>query len=165
MATQKDIARRVGLDISSVNKILNRRKGHLFRKETVRKVLKAARELGYDFSRLKHEHRRRHPRRALDLPVELAIYDSAGGLFDRGSAVLRDVSLSGGLLEALVLPRRSLPIEACLVGIKLQTGALKDVELRGKPVRFVHGRDGINLAVEFLDQEQPKAAKLVSRRA
>lgn len=165
MATQKDIARRVGLDISSVNKILNRRKGHLFRKETVRKVFKAARDLGYDFSRLKHEHRRRHVRKGLDLAVELSIYGNGGELYDRGSAVLRDVSLSGGLLEALALPRHSLPIEPCLIGIKLLAGPLKDVELRGKPVRFVHGAAGINLAVEFLDQEQAKAAKLVARRA
>ncbi len=36
MVTQVEIARRVGLDVSSVNKILNRRTGPVFRKATIR---------------------------------------------------------------------------------------------------------------------------------
>ena len=39
-ATQVEIARRVGLDVSSVNKILNRRPGPVFKKSTVDKVFK-----------------------------------------------------------------------------------------------------------------------------
>ena len=35
MVTQVEIAHRVGLDVSSVNKILNRRSGPVFRKETI----------------------------------------------------------------------------------------------------------------------------------
>ncbi len=63
MMTQVEIARRVGLDVSSVNKILNRRKGPVFKKEPTKQVFKVAKELGYDFGRLKYFHRRRHPRK------------------------------------------------------------------------------------------------------
>jgi DNA-binding LacI/PurR family transcriptional regulator len=49
--TQLQVARMVGLDVSSVNKILNRRKGPVFKKETVDRVFKVARQLGYDFGR------------------------------------------------------------------------------------------------------------------
>ena len=56
--TQLEIARRVGLDVSSVNKILNRRPGPVFKKETIKQVFKVARELGYDFTRLKYHHKR-----------------------------------------------------------------------------------------------------------
>src|SRR5690349_10096479 len=65
MITQVEIARRVGLDVSSVNKILNKRQGPVFRKETIRKVFKIARDMGYDFGRLKYAHRRRFPRKEL----------------------------------------------------------------------------------------------------
>jgi len=55
MTTQLQIARRVGLDVSSVNKILNRVEGPIFRKETIKEVLSVARELGYNFDR-KNRH-------------------------------------------------------------------------------------------------------------
>lgn len=51
MATQLEIARQVGLDVSSVNKILNRVAGPKFKKTTVALVFQAAREIGYDLSK------------------------------------------------------------------------------------------------------------------
>jgi transcriptional regulator with XRE-family HTH domain len=51
MITQVDIAREVGVDVSSVNKILNRVRGPVFRKETIRKVFSVAHERGYNFNR------------------------------------------------------------------------------------------------------------------
>jgi DNA-binding LacI/PurR family transcriptional regulator len=50
-ATQVDIAEEVGLDVSSVNKILNEKAGSVFKPATVRKVFAAAKRLGYNFSR------------------------------------------------------------------------------------------------------------------
>jgi DNA-binding LacI/PurR family transcriptional regulator len=54
-ATQSDIARLIGVDVSTVNKILNRKhdrkSGPKFRKSTIHSVYKAARTLGYDVSR------------------------------------------------------------------------------------------------------------------
>src|SRR6185503_5353459 len=96
--------RRVGLDVSSVNKILNRRPGPVFKKDTIKQVFKVARELGYDFSRLKYHHKRAQARRPMAIPLELSIYNSDGSLFDKGAAVIKDVSLSGALLTAVVLP-------------------------------------------------------------
>jgi len=50
MVTQAEIAQQVGLDVSSVNKILNKRAGAVFKKETIARVMEAAKRLGYDFS-------------------------------------------------------------------------------------------------------------------
>ena len=86
MITQVEIARRVGLDVSSVNKILNKRQGPVFRKETIRKVFKIARDMGYDFGRLKYAHRRRFPRKEMSLGVELYVYHKDGSLYDQGVA-------------------------------------------------------------------------------
>lgn len=49
--TQCEIAERVGLDVSSVNKILNRVDGPVFKLKTKELVFRVARELGYDFNR------------------------------------------------------------------------------------------------------------------
>lgn len=47
-ATQTEIARACGLDVSSVNKILNETPGPSFMPETKRKVFQVARKLGYE---------------------------------------------------------------------------------------------------------------------
>ena len=51
MSTQSEIAKQIGIDVSSVNKILNRVVGPQFRRETIRQVFSTARRLGYDFGR------------------------------------------------------------------------------------------------------------------
>lgn len=160
MVTQVEIARRCGLDVSSVNKILNRKPGPVFRKETVRKVFKIARDLGYDFGRLKHSHKRVHARRDVALPLELTIYTADGTLFDRGTAVVKNISLSGALLSALVLPRQSFPLVPHTIGIRLLEGPLKDVEILSRPVRFAPRAEGLDLAVEFLRTEDSKLRAL-----
>jgi hypothetical protein len=165
MVTQVEIARRVGLDVSSVNKILNRRKGPTFKKETIKQVFKVAKDLGFDFGRLKYVHRRRHPRKSLGLPVELCIYLEDGKLFDRGMGILREVSLSGARLSAIVLPGSVLPNLPHTIGMRIPGGSLKDLEIQGLPVRF-HDRDGeLGLAVEFHRTEISKAKKLFALRA
>lgn len=158
--TQVEIARRVGLDVSSVNKILNKRKGPVFKQTTVKKVFKVARELGFDLGRLKHQHRRRDPRRSVDLPVEITIYLGDGRIFDRGKAVLRDVSLSGGFLSAVALPQQVIPAQPHTLGIRALEGPLKDLEIMGRPVRLREEGTGINLAIEYLPTEGAKLKQL-----
>lgn len=51
MVTQKQIAKAVGLDCSSVNKILNKTPYAVFRRKTVNHVLRVARRMGYDLKR------------------------------------------------------------------------------------------------------------------
>jgi hypothetical protein len=160
MVTQLEIARRVGVDVSSVNKILNRRSGSVFRKETVRKVFKVARELGYDFNKLKFSHRRSHPRKEVSVPLEFSVYRRDGTLFDRGRAVMKNVSLSGSLLTGIVLPERKLPAEPYTVGIRLLEGPLKGLEILGEPVRFVTSDGALSLGIRFLHTEVAKAQRL-----
>ena len=152
--TQEEIARLTGLDLSTVNKILKRKVGPTFRKETIRRVFRAARDLGYDIGGLKHEHRRAFPRREVRLPVEISIYRRDGTLFDRGSATLRDVSLSGAVLRAVALPQDALPLRPHTIGLRLLEGPLKGTEILGRVIRFSHERDEIALAIEFLEAQE-----------
>src|SRR5688572_22985013 len=108
MVTQVEIARRLDLDVSSVNKILNKRQGPVFRKETIRKVFKAAQELGYDFNKLKYVHRRRYPRQDISMPAEFSIIAKDGTLVDQGVATIKDISQCGAKVTDVALPHGSL---------------------------------------------------------
>jgi transcriptional regulator with XRE-family HTH domain len=147
--SQTYVARRLGVTSSTVNKILNRRPG-AFSKNTIRKVFRTAEELGYDFSRLKFQHLRSHPRKKVWAEVELSVYLPDNTLFDRGQAFIRDVSLSGALLSALLLSNRRFPAQGFIVGIRLREGPLTHLEFLGKPVRFVHHADSLEMGIEFL---------------
>lgn len=161
MVTQLDIARLTGLDVSTVSKILNNKPGAVFRKKTIRKVQKAARELGYDPGRLKFMHRREHGRRGTRFPLELSIYLEDGTLFDRGRAIMRDVSLSGALLSGILLMAdKGLPLQPHSIGIRLLDGPLKNLEIHSKPVRFLHRKSTIHLAVAFQGVQEAALKRL-----
>jgi len=161
VVTQAEIGRRAGTDVSTVNKILNGTVSP-FRKETVKEVLKVARTLGYDFGKLKYQHRRRHPRTRAGPPLELKVYGPDGSLHDRGKAQLRDLSLCGALISALVLGRRTLPLGPCRMGIRVSKGPAKGVEILGRPVRIVHAPEGTGVGIEFFETEEGKAKRLLS---
>lgn len=158
--TQLDIARRVGIDVSSVNKILNKSPGPIFNKETIKEVFKVAKELRYDLQKLKFKHARRHPRKKVSIPLELSIYRIDGSLEQRGTAVVQDLSLSGAQLSGIVLPDQSVPLRPHVIGIRVLDGPLKDVELRCRPVRFMATEQGFDLGVEFLGLQKTELRAL-----
>ena len=163
MITQVEIARRVGLDVSSVNKILNKRQGPVFRKETIRKVFKIARDLGYDFGRLKYAHRRRFPRKELSLGVELYIYHRDGSLYDQGVATLRDISMGGAKLSDVALPTSAFPVTPFRVGIRPMQKPVDDIEIQGSIVRL-NANGSTTFGVQFakLDEAVEKKLRRIS---
>jgi c-di-GMP-binding flagellar brake protein YcgR len=136
MVTQVEIAHKVGLDVSSVNKILNRRSGPVFRKETIKMVFKIAKDMGYDFGRLKYAHRRRFPRKDISLGCELYVYHKDGSVYDQGVATLRDISLGGARISDVTLPTGALPVTPFTVGIRPMEKPVDDIELQGQIVRL-----------------------------
>lgn len=89
MVTQAHIAERVGLDVSSVNKILNQVKGPVFRKETIKEVFAVARELGYDTAR-----ETKHSLRAGKVELKAALEDVYNSYFGMGGRVLKPETLA-----------------------------------------------------------------------
>ena len=115
--TQAEIARRLGLDLTSVNKILHCVPGLKWRKETVKAVFDTAREIGYDLDKIKFRHNRAYPRVPVDLPATVEIVLSDDAVVDKGTARIKDLSLGGACLAELKLKRDSLPIEPFFVNI------------------------------------------------
>ena len=149
MTTQRDIADCLGLDISSVSKILRRVRSASFNKDTIRRVFETAESLGYDRNRIKFGHRRRTPRRAVHLEVLLTIRDGSGFGVTTGTGILKDLSLDGGILRGMMLIRQALPLEPHQIRIRPADPSLGDVELEGRGVRFVHEGEELGVAVEF----------------
>jgi len=152
MITQVEIAQQVGLDVSSVNKILNRRAGPVFKKETIRKVFKVARELGYDFNRIKFHHRRRHPRRDVSIDAEICVYRKDGSVYDRGVATIRDLSVAGARVSQVKLPSGTLPAEPFSVALRPLVKPLEEVYLPGQVVRL-EANGGMAYGIRFENVE------------
>lgn len=157
MVTQSQIAKHIGVDVSTVNKILNRRQGPVFSKETIRKVFKAARQLGFPMDKLKHNHRRLSDRKAVDLPARVDVYRPDGTVLETGDGILQDVSAGGCRLEKVRIPSGVLPI-GCIVGIssRVHSSDLRTPR-RGHVVRLIYPAQSIGLSIRFLDQSGPHA--------
>src|SRR5262245_23108531 len=158
MVTQGEIARRLGLDVSSVNKILNKRPGPVFRKDTIRRVFRTAKELGYDFGRLKYTHRRQYERREVAIGAEVVIVAKDGAVYDQGVATIRDISLGGARVADLATPLGSLPTEPFTLTLRPMQKPLDDLELTGHIVRL--NMNGVTtFGVEFAKLDSAASRK------
>jgi transcriptional regulator with XRE-family HTH domain len=161
-ATQVEIARRVGLDVSSVNKILNRRPGPVFKQATVEKVFRVAKRLGYSLDRLKRTHRRLHERRTANFPGKLTLYGKDGSRFDQGVCTVSDIAIGGASLVDVKLPKGTLPVEPFTIGIEMTGKKDKPIEVRGRVVRLRHDGKSLRLGIAFQDAGPDLEAKIDS---
>lgn len=145
--TQRDIARRLRLDPSTVNKILRNTPGPSFNRHTMEKVRATAESMGYDLGRLRHGHRRSDPRRSGRLEVDLIIYDRLGIETERGGAVLVEISRSGARLDRVRLPNGFVPLDGPGIGIRPRGETT--FELRGRLSRVFSSPGGQGLGVQF----------------
>lgn len=161
-ATQIEVAKRVGLDVSSVNKILNRRAGAVFKSSTVATVFKVAKQLGYSLERIKRSHGRAHERHAAGFPAELALIDAASGSsIDQGTCLVSDIAACGASLVDVQLPKGALPIKPFTVRLRMR-GEKQNVQVSGRVVRLTHIDKGLRLGIAFQNVEPALEAKIAS---
>lgn len=149
VVTQTQIARQVGIDVSSVNKILNRHGEQGFSKATVKKVYQAAQRLGFDFDRLKHAHRREYERRAVDWSAGIAIYAADGTLLDEGSCHVSDIARCGASLTDVRVKRGSMPLRPFSVGLRIDRKSGGQEEILGRVVRLQEWDGTLKLGIAF----------------
>ena len=105
--------------------------------------------------------RRAHERKETILSLELSLYGPEDGrLQDRGTAVMRNVSLSGALLGGVMMSAKSLPTEGQKVGIRVLQGPLQAFEILCRVVRCHVARGGSEVALKFEGTEAAKAEQL-----
>lgn len=157
--TQIQIARKLGLDVSSVNKILHGVPGLKWRPETVKAVFDAAEKLGYDMEKVKFRHSRSHRRAPVNLQAKVEVELPGPVIIDRGTAKVLDLSLGGARLTELKLERDTLPTEPFTLIVRPKGLALRGGPLRGSVVRLVqNGR--IDYGVQFERLNRPTLNEL-----
>ena len=124
--TQQDIADKVGLSRTTVTKILNRDPSYITSEETRERVFKAAEELGYNFKQIRRPFRRMYGRVELRAEGNVVIVFKDGEVFDKGDAIIRNISAGGALITDLQLTKGVLPLRK--FSIILRVKEIQDLE-------------------------------------
>lgn len=108
---QKAIADFLGLDRTTVTKILNRDPRYSASEETKEKVFRAAEILGYDFTTIRRPFKREYGRSEVNTPCNLTVTLEDGTVFDKGEATIRNLSVGGALLSMIKVSKNVLPLQ------------------------------------------------------
>ena len=160
--TQEDIAKACKIDQGSVSRILNEDTRDSFAEETIQKVFKVARELGYLHPSLITSNRRESNRRKAELTGKVQILIGTNTVFDEGDIDIDEISMSGMLLRNFRTKKRSLPMDRFKFNVDITEGRLKGFKCRCKLVRFSDNEEEFALAVKFDGLDDDGKEKLKS---
>jgi len=117
---QQAIADFLGLDRTTVTKILNRDPKYSASEATKERVFRAAEILGYDFTTIRRPFKREYGRTELNSAAEMTITLEDGTVFDSGAAVVKNLSIGGALLKDIQLEKQVLPLKNFTILIKMK---------------------------------------------
>ncbi len=160
--TQEDIARACRIDQGSVSRILNKDTRDSFAEDTVKKVFKVARELGYLHPALVTSNRRSSQRRKAGMPAKVTLVIGTNTVYDEGRCDVDEVSMSGMLLKNFRTKKQTLPLDLVRFDIELDAPKLKGLICRCRIVRFLDDDNAFAIAVRFDSLDEPNAEKLKS---
>ena len=158
--TQADISRRVDVDQGSVSRILNQDTRDSFSDETVRKVFKVARELGYLHPALLSTNRRLSGRKLTGLRVRLKIVTGSNTVFDEGSCEVAEISESGCLLRRFKTRKKSFPMTRFVFDVEINEQDLKHFYSRCRLIRFSDTEEDFTVAVQYEGPSEDRKDKL-----
>ena len=161
--SQQDIADYLGLDRTTVTKILNRDPKYSASEETKKKVFAAAETLGYEFAKIRRPFKREHPRAAVNVPALATIVLDDGEEFDSGDCTVANISPGGALLTELRFPKGVLPLTGFVIRLRLDRAAqLGDLIGECEVVRMVGGspKGRPELGVRFINLSPAERKKL-----
>ena len=158
--TQEDIAKACKIDQGSVSRILNEDTRDSFAEDTIQKVFKVARELGYLHPSLITSNRRESSRRKAEVNGKVQIIIGTNTVFDEGDVDIDEISMSGMLLRNFRTRKKSLPMDRFKFGVDVVEGRLKGFKARCKLVRFSDNEDEFALAVKFDSLDEDAKEKL-----
>ena len=148
MVKKIEIAKKLGLHVATVSRILNEVPNYRASKETVRKVFETARDMGYDFERQKRFYKRKHRRVDTDSLVKLHARVSDGSIIDHDARMI-NIGEGGALLvdfhpEIVTLPMREEDLR-----LEIVNGDLKGVNAACEVVRIGRHGESFGICVEI----------------
>src|ERR1035441_10314611 len=108
--SQQAIADALGLSRTTVTKILNRDPKYSASETTRDLVFTTAEKMGYDFTTIRRPFKREYGRTEVNVKCDIEICTEGDGVFDRGEATARNISVGGALLTEMRLPKNCLPL-------------------------------------------------------
>ncbi len=148
MVKKVDIARELGLHVATVSRILNKVPNYRVSKDTIRRVFKVARDMGYDFQRQKRYYRRRYVRIPAEAKVAVRATHSDGSTVTH-DARIANISEGGALLAGFKPKIDSIPLRAGDFSLKITSGALKGIEATCEVVRVGRSDSQIGICVQL----------------
>ena len=156
--SKKEIAKSLGLDRSTVSKILNNYEVDKFNSETVNRVREAARRLGYVKTQ-----RRLHPRRDVGGLAQARVILDDGREFSRGLVYVKNISNSGVLVEFLQVEGGAIPVAPFRLDIDVtESSSLRGVTLPCRPVRLTTSPENrlLGVGLSFLELDDARRGRI-----
>ena len=147
--TQEDIANACKIDQGSVSRILNKDTRDSFAPETVDRVFKIARELGYLHPALVTSNRRDSVRKKVGYDARVQIIIGTNTVYDEGAVDVEEVSMTGMLLRNFRTKKQSLPMDRIKLDVEVSSPKAKTLKVRCRVVRFWDNEHEFGLAVRF----------------
>jgi len=158
--TQQQVAKAAAISRTAVAVVLNGDPGARIGRATRARVLRVAKQLGYDRSNLRRIHRRGSPRVAVDIVADVRVVTSSG-VHAKGRCRVRTLNGSGLLLAEPQLHPASLPLESFVFRVAIADGPLEGFVAECAPVSFA-GDGTFGIGVRFLRLPRTHAARLAA---
>lgn len=99
----------------------------------------------FDHLRAHYRETRRTP---VEIPAEIRLVMDDGGLYDTGSATIRNISTSGALLGQIKLAKEAFPLKPFKIEIVMRGGDYDGIGLEALPIRFQPDVAGLGVKFE-----------------
>jgi transcriptional regulator with XRE-family HTH domain len=152
--SQKDIAEYLGMDRSTVTKVLNRDPRYSASEKTRDLIFRTAERLGYDFTAIRRPYKREYGRVEVNAKAEIALHADGDELFDQGEATVRNLSIGGALLTDIRTGKMVLPLRPFSIRLRIRDVAqLADLDGDCELVRISEAgaRGEPQLGVRFMN--------------
>jgi len=150
---QIDVARQLGIDRTSVNKILNNYPAK-FDEATRQKVFQTASRLGYLHPAVTQPKRRAVPRKKFKANASIKVRLQNGSLCSECRCEVVNISSTGMLLRLLAGKQKlfSIPLDPFYLEISLTNSKLTKIpKLKALPIRCTHEDNHLGFGVHFFD--------------
>lgn len=152
--SQKDIAEYLGMDRSTVTKVLNRDPRYSASEKTRELIFRTAERLGYDFTAIRRPFKREYGRADINTGAKLELRSEDGALFDEGEATVHNLSIGGALLTNIRTGMMMLPLKPFSIKLSLlDVSELADLQGECELVRITEGGDSgeFQIGVKFVN--------------